>query len=130
MVNFRRLFSKILSESSKDGFPVRVLKVVILFKEQVVNDKIAIFLVGGFKLLAAALVLFEIGNELAIMMQMTVGESLFFFGTGLKFLFFFFPQKLVRILFDRHSYELVLLVLEKTLMGKGQFGSRGQFFRK
>jgi hypothetical protein len=109
---------------------VRVLKVVLLFKEQVVNDKIAIFLVGGFKLLAAALVLFEIGNELAIMMQMTVGESLFLFGTGLKFLFFLFPQKLVRILFDWHCYELVLLVLKKTLMGEGQFGSRGKFFRK
>jgi hypothetical protein len=80
--------------------------------------------------LAAALVLFELGNEFAIMMQMAVGESFFYFGTGLKFLFFLFPQKLVRVLFDRHCYELVLLVLEKTLMREGQFGSRGKFFRK
>ncbi len=103
---------------------------VILFKEQVVNDKIAIFFVGGFKLLAAALVLFEVGNELAIMMQMAVGESLFFFGTGLEFLFFLFPQKLVGVLFDGHCYELVLLVLEKALMGERQFGRRGKFFGK
>jgi hypothetical protein len=72
-----------------------------------------------FEFLASSFVLFEFRDKFAIMIQMTVGKGLFFFETGLLFLFFFLSQKLVGVLLDRNRDELVLLVLEKILMRQG-----------
>ena len=84
------------------------------------NDEIAILFIGViFEFLASSFVLFELRDKFAIMIQMTVGKGLLFFETGLLLLFFFLSQKLVGVLLDRNRDELVLLVLENTLMRQG-----------
>lgn len=119
-VDFWNILSIVLSKRSKNGFSLRIQKAIILLKQQIVNDEIAILLIGVvFEFLASSFVLFEIRDKFAIMIQMRIGKGLLFFGTGLLFLFFLLPQKLVRVLLDWNRNELVFFVLEKTLMRQG-----------